>query len=716
MLMRSNSILDQGKSTIDFFENILELANLCYYESDLDGLTIYSSQSEAKLLGYDSCNDIKGKINRAELWVDPKLRELFLSHLFEHDRVDKYHCYFRKKNGENIWIEVTSFFVMNKLGRKLLVGFYHEVTSLYAIKIYREKILIGNHSLKNYFNSLLLATSELFESQICSYWNYNSSYKNITLRNYRGFKTDEIKNICYDINNSLIGEFIKSNKKYELICNLGNTKFQDLEFASKYDISCCILIAIDTISNTQQAYRGVLFISTSLNKDLIKEIISEPLVFEISLLLDRALLREQQIITRRFSELDIPQSIDDKDTRYKYLKKVCNELKSYFVVETTVAIILYEEDEGFKIDMISSNVEKITTFSSDLEEFQALNKEFKNNKYKNVKIYFSNYKKQNIFSKFAGNNQGSSFLVAPIFSHNNEKIYGYFILSGKKLEGAEFNKYGNFSEETADIMITISKIVDIEFERIINQENRIKILRRAAHAFKSPTKDILASSQKLLNTYNFLRKGMIDDEYYRILNNIKNRAEKIDNLSHHVLGRKIVRIKQQRFSLERIIRKTLQEKYPIMRTREIPINNATYSGFQDIYIYASQEDFSEIFDNLLTNSIKYYSEPASDFFISVTAFADHDNNLKISFMDNGIGISKKDRSKIFDWGYRGENAEDKDNEGFGIGLHSIKEILSIYNGTIEIQKFGRISGEEETEFIITLPAEIKYGNIKKGDI
>jgi signal transduction histidine kinase len=54
----------------------------------------------------------------------------------------------------------------------------------------------------------------------------------------------------------------------------------------------------------------------------------------------------------------------------------------------------------------------------------------------------------------------------------------------------------------------------------------------------------------------------------------------------------------------------------------------------------------------------------------------------VSVRDEGMGISQKDRDKLFDRFYRVESKEMKSISGFGIGLYLCAEIISRHNGKI----------------------------------
>ncbi|MBA3993936.1 MAG: hypothetical protein C0469_10450 [Cyanobacteria bacterium DS2.3.42] len=107
----------------------------------------------------------------------------------------------------------------------------------------------------------------------------------------------------------------------------------------------------------------------------------------------------------------------------------------------------------------------------------------------------------------------------------------------------------------------------------------------------------------------------------------------------------------------------------------------------------------QLFQNLISNSIKYRSEISPQISISAEASA---NEWLFSFSDNGIGIDPKYAANIFDMFSRLNNKTKY--PGTGIGLAICKKIVASHGGNIWVDsKLGQGS-----IFLFTLPA------IKKG--
>ncbi|MBW2053716.1 MAG: ATP-binding protein, partial [Deltaproteobacteria bacterium] len=69
----------------------------------------------------------------------------------------------------------------------------------------------------------------------------------------------------------------------------------------------------------------------------------------------------------------------------------------------------------------------------------------------------------------------------------------------------------------------------------------------------------------------------------------------------------------------------------------------------------------------------------------VSLAKESDEWVKLEVSDTGIGISEEEISRLFSEFFRGENAKALVEEGTGLGLVIVKEILDRLSGTIHVQ-------------------------------
>lgn len=99
------------------------------------------------------------------------------------------------------------------------------------------------------------------------------------------------------------------------------------------------------------------------------------------------------------------------------------------------------------------------------------------------------------------------------------------------------------------------------------------------------------------------------------------------------------------------------------------------------YIYSDKIRLSQIFMNLISNSLKFTDEGRVDISVATIVKEGTACQLKFEVLDNGIGISKEDHAKIFDEFVQIERRED-DYQGTGLGLPIVKKLVELFGGEI----------------------------------
>jgi signal transduction histidine kinase len=90
---------------------------------------------------------------------------------------------------------------------------------------------------------------------------------------------------------------------------------------------------------------------------------------------------------------------------------------------------------------------------------------------------------------------------------------------------------------------------------------------------------------------------------------------------------------------------------------------------------------SVLFDNLITNAIKY-NKPGGTVTVNGAVAA---GEVVIAVADTGVGIPEKYRPFLFDEFFRVKDESAKKTAGTGLGLHISKRIVSEMGGTIHVE-------------------------------
>ncbi|MEQ3506802.1 cell wall metabolism sensor histidine kinase WalK [Enterococcus cecorum] len=116
-----------------------------------------------------------------------------------------------------------------------------------------------------------------------------------------------------------------------------------------------------------------------------------------------------------------------------------------------------------------------------------------------------------------------------------------------------------------------------------------------------------------------------------------------------------------------------------------------------LFVEVDTDRMIQVIDNIMNNAIKYSPDGGK---ITVRLIETH-NNVILSITDQGLGIPKKDISRIFDRFYRVDKARARKQGGTGLGLAISKEVVKALGGAIwatSIENYG-------STFYISLPYE-----------
>jgi len=101
---------------------------------------------------------------------------------------------------------------------------------------------------------------------------------------------------------------------------------------------------------------------------------------------------------------------------------------------------------------------------------------------------------------------------------------------------------------------------------------------------------------------------------------------------------------------------------------------------EDLPIRLDHKHFDKIVYNLLTNAIRYTEKEGS-----INVLLDRtDTHCEIIFEDTGQGISAKHLPLVFDRFYQSADNQYKSQEGYGIGLAVVKELVELHGGEVSI--------------------------------
>ena len=111
-------------------------------------------------------------------------------------------------------------------------------------------------------------------------------------------------------------------------------------------------------------------------------------------------------------------------------------------------------------------------------------------------------------------------------------------------------------------------------------------------------------------------------------------------------------------------------------------------------IEGDEVHLSNVISNLLDNALKYSSQDPK---ITITSKAGR-KGISVRIGDNGIGMAKEQRKKVFEKFYRVPQGNIHTVKGFGLGLSYVKKIIDEHHGKISVDS-ELLKGAEFTLFL-----------------
>lgn len=215
---------------------------------------------------------------------------------------------------------------------------------------------------------------------------------------------------------------------------------------------------------------------------------------------------------------------------------------------------------------------------------------------------------------------------------------------------------GNYPKELSRLTGNLNRLVDSERKQRERYHQRLGDL---AHSLKTP----LAVISNAVNEPDDELPEIVKTQYQRMNQIVRYQLQRAV-VSQQVTGITKVNILEHVIQIKNALDKVYKDKAVLC---EVRIK-------KDCYFQGDQSDLLEMLGNLMDNAYKYGAGE-----VKVSAIED-DNKLTISIEDNGIGIEENEREKITQRGARLDTQE----QGQGIGMAVIVDIIQSYHGTIDI--------------------------------
>lgn len=218
------------------------------------------------------------------------------------------------------------------------------------------------------------------------------------------------------------------------------------------------------------------------------------------------------------------------------------------------------------------------------------------------------------------------------------------------------------------------------------------LINNITHEFKTPIATISTALEAMKN-FNALDDKVKAEKYISMANsqvaNLNIMVEKI--LETAALNHQQLALNKQPVVIAELIARVIDNYKITVPEKTINFKNTVGEALLNV----DKFHFGNAIGNIIDNAIKYGGKIISVELLSVK------NNVVIIIKDNGNGIHKTQKDKIFEQFYRIPTGDTHNVKGFGIGLYYTKNIIEKHGGTISVV----YDEKNATLFKIVMPNE-----------
>ncbi len=198
-----------------------------------------------------------------------------------------------------------------------------------------------------------------------------------------------------------------------------------------------------------------------------------------------------------------------------------------------------------------------------------------------------------------------------------------------------------------------------------------------SHEFRTPLTLILDPIRELMEKQDDPKDKQVLDIAHRNANRLLVLINQLLDLSKLEAGKMELEVQEQNFAA--LLKGIAMSFESLAESRHIRLK--VESTADEIPLFVDSDKMEKVFYNLLSNAFKFTPEQGE---ISVLLTA-KDKTVEIQIRDTGIGIPESRLPHIFDRFYQVDSSESRAQEGTGIGLAMVKELIKLHGGNISVE-------------------------------
>ncbi|MBL3844325.1 two-component sensor histidine kinase [Bacillus cereus] len=282
-------------------------------------------------------------------------------------------------------------------------------------------------------------------------------------------------------------------------------------------------------------------------------------------------------------------------------------------------------------------------------------------------------------------------LIAVLMRPKREAMIWTIIEPIQKIAKGDFSvKIRNEEKYDGEIGVLVKSINDMTDELNAMEKMRQEFVSNVSHEIQSPLTSIKGFARALQDN------NLSEEKREHYLTIIETETTRLSKLSQNLL--KLTLLESEEYTPERVtyrldqqLKQIVLNSEPLWAEKEIELE----LNLEKVHITADQESMSQVWINLIHNSIKFTPSGGT---ITIQ-LKEYEKVVEVRIRDSGIGISEEQKQHIFERFYKADSSRNRAYGGSGLGLAIVKKVLDLHQGEIKVES-EEGSG---TEFIVRIP-------------
>lgn len=227
----------------------------------------------------------------------------------------------------------------------------------------------------------------------------------------------------------------------------------------------------------------------------------------------------------------------------------------------------------------------------------------------------------------------------------------------RKIDGRDYNLRFTFNEKSSVLLIT-----DVT-ESMAAARSKNDFIANVTHEMNTPLTSIRGFAELIV------AGGIPPERTESVAKTIIKQSDRLANLIRSIINFSAIdsdELPDYEVDLTELVREAVSSFEPKISQKKIALKLDVADG---VKVMSRRERLLEIFNNLVSNGIRYNKEGGS---LAVTLSGGNVPSLSVS--DTGVGLSEEDKTRIFDRFYTVDKSHNGAGGGFGLGLAIVKKL------------------------------------------